>query len=167
MNKKNNNQKRPVYIREVEIRYKKKKLKSDAPVSESLANPEVVFELFSDLQNEAKEKLITISVDIKLKIICFEVVAVGSVSSIYTRPIEAIRAAIPLNPYGIIIVHNHTSGDPKPSIEDEKFTSDFLINTKSLGLEFHDHIIIGHDSYFSFSEQGLMQKLKREVEKKI
>jgi DNA repair protein RadC len=160
-------QKRPVYIREIEIRYKKKKVKSDSPIGQSLVNPEVVVELFSDLQNEAKEKLITISVDVKLKIICFEVVAVGSVSSIYARPIEAIRAAIPLNPYGIIVVHNHTSGDPAPSVEDEKFTSDLLINTKSLGLEFHDHIIIGHDSYFSFAEQGLMQKLKRELEKKL
>jgi len=167
MNKKRNDQKRPVYIREIEIRYKKKKLKSGAPVGKALADPQTVVELFFDLQNEAKEKLITISVDIKLKIICFEVVAVGSVSAIYTRPVEAIRAAIPLNPYGIIIVHNHTSGDPAPSIDDERFTSDLLINTKSLGLEFHDHIIMGQDSYFSFSEQGLMQKLKREVEKKI
>ena len=99
-------EKQPTYIREIELRYKKRRVKSDAPVNEPLTDPQMVYELFSDLQNEAKEKLITISLDTKLKVLCFEVVAVGAVNSVHARPIEAIRAAIPLNPYGIIIVHN-------------------------------------------------------------
>ncbi|MCF6257864.1 MAG: DNA repair protein RadC [Gammaproteobacteria bacterium] len=155
--------KNPTYMREIELRYKKHRVKSDAPVNEPLTNPQKVYELFSDLQNDAKEKLITISLDAKLKLLCFEIIAIGSVNSIYTRPIEAIRAAIPLNPYGIIIVHNHPSGDPTPSIEDEKFTSNLLINTTSLGLTFYDHIIIGHDSYFSFTEEGIMERLVSEL----
>ena len=158
-----NKKKRPTYIREIEIRYKKRRVKSDAPVDEPLTDPEKVYELFSDLQNEAKEKLITISLDTQLKLICFEVIAIGAIDSVYARPIEAIRAAIPLNPYGIIIVHNHPLGDPTPSIGDEKFTSDLLINTTSLGLEFYDHIIIGHNDYFSFAEHGIMQRLKSEI----
>ena len=155
--------KRPVYIREIEIRYKKRRVKSDAPIEQPLTDPQQVYELFSDLQNEAKEKLITISLDTKLKILCFEVVAIGAVASIYTRPIEVLRAAIPLNPYGIIVIHNHPSGDPTPSESDKKFTSALLINTKSLGLEFYDHIIIGRDNYFSFAKDGLMKKLKSKL----
>gem|GEM_PF-790036 len=158
------NVKQPTYIREIELRYKKKKVKSDAPVNGPLTDPQMVFDMFSDLQNEAKEKLITISLDTKLKIICFEVVALGSVNAVHTRPIEAIRGAIPLNPYGIIIVHNHPSGDPNPSSGDEKFTRNLLINTKSLGLEFYDHIIIGDGTYFSFTESGLMQRLKSDLD---
>jgi len=156
-------EKKQTYIREIELRYKKRRVKSDAPVNEPLASPQKVYELFSTLQDEAKEKLITISLDAKLKILCFEVVAVGSVHSIYARPIEVLRAAIPLNPYGIIVVHNHPSGDPTPSIEDEKFTSNLLINTTSLGLNFYDHIIIGHDRYFSFTEDGIMERLKSKI----
>jgi len=72
-----------------------------------------------------------------------------------------------LNPYGIILVHNHPSGDPTPSQKDEEFTSNLLINTTSLGLDFCDHIIIGHDTFFSFAEQGVMQKLKLMVMKKL
>ncbi len=155
--------KRPTYIREIEIRYKKRRVKSDTPIEQPLTDPRQVYELFSDLQNEAKEKLITISLDVKLKILCFEVVAIGAVASIYTRPIEVLRAAIPLNPYGIIVIHNHPSDDPTPSESDKKFTSALLINTKSLGLEFYDHIIIGRDNYFSFAKDGLMKKLKSKL----
>jgi DNA repair protein RadC len=157
----------PTYIREIELRYKKHEVKAGAPVNEPLTDPRKVYDLFSDMQNEAKEKLITISLDNKLKPLCFEVIAIGSINSVYARPIEALRAAIPLNPYGIILVHNHPSGDPTPSIGDENFTSNLLINTTSLGLEFCDHIIIGHDTYFSFAEQGVMQRLKLKVEKKL
>ncbi len=51
------------------------------------------------------------------------------------------------------------------SESDKKFTSDLLINTTSLGLEFHDHIIIGNGKYFSFAEAGLMRKLKLKIPK--
>ncbi len=154
--------KQPTYIREIELRYKKRRVKSDAPVDEPLTDPLKVYELFSDLQNEAKEKLITISVDTKVKPLCFEVIAIGAINSVYVRPIEVLRTVIPLNPHGIIVVHNHPTGDPTPSDEDERFTSNLLINTKSLGLEFYDHIIIGHNRYFSFTEAGVMRRLKEE-----
>ena len=157
--------KRPSYIREIEIRYKKRRTKADAPVDKPLTDPQRVYELFADLQNEVKEKLITISLDAKLKLLCFEVVAIGAINSAYARPIEVLRGAIPLNPYGIIVVHNHPSGDPTPSPQDEKFTSNLLINTMSLGLEFCDHIIIGNDSYFSFAESGAMERLKSQRRK--
>jgi len=158
-------EKKPTYIREIELRYKKHRVKSDAPVNEPLTDPKKVYELFSNLQDDAKEKLITISLDAKLKLLCFEVIAIGSVHSIYARPIEVLRASIPLNPYGIILVHNHPSGDPTPGPEDEKFTSNLLINTTSLGLNFIDHIIIGHDRYFSFTEDGIMERLKSNIKK--
>ncbi len=83
---------KPTYLREIQIRYKKKRVKSDSPVGKKITDARLVFELFSDLQNEAKEKLITISLDVKLKIICFEVVAIGSINAVYSRPVEAIRA---------------------------------------------------------------------------
>lgn len=155
--------KSPTYIREVELRYKKHRVKSNAPVNVPLTDARRVFELFSDLQNEAKEKLITISLDAKLKLLCFEVVAIGAVNAIHARPIEVLRAAIPLNPYGIIVVHNHPSGDPEPGLEDEEFTFNLLINTTSLGLKFFDHIIIGNKKYFSFVEHGLMERLKSKI----
>ena len=66
------------YLREIEIRYKKHKVKR-ALAEKSLANAQQVYELFCDLQNETKEKMIILSLDAKMKILCFEVVALGSV----------------------------------------------------------------------------------------
>lgn len=144
------------YLREIVIRYKKKKLKEDSQVGKKIRGAKQVVELFTDLQNEAKEKLIAISLDAKLKILCFEVVAMGSVSSIYLKPFEALRASIALNASGIILLHNHPSGDPTPSAEDKKFTKQLKKITDLGGMVLHDHIIIGDEDYFSFSEKGLV-----------
>lgn len=154
---------RPTYIREIELRYRKRRVKADSPVHQPLTDPEKVYQLFSDMQNEAKEKLITISLDSKLKMLCFEVVAVGALNSVYSRPAEALRASISLNSHGVILVHNHPSGDPTPSQSDKNFTYQLLFHTLSLGIEFHDHIIIGDNGHFSFVEKGLMKTLITEA----
>lgn len=115
-----------------------------------------VYELFQDLQNETKEKLITISLDIKLKIICFDIVAIGSIANVSLTPFETIRSSIALHAHGIILVHNHPSGDPKPSKEDITFTKKLKRVCNTGGLIFHDHIVIGDDKYFSFADKKLM-----------
>jgi DNA repair protein RadC len=147
---------KPAYLREIQIRYKKKRVKADSPIGKKIVRAEQVVELFSDLQNETKEKVITISLDTRLRIICFEVVAIGSLNSISFRPFEVIRAAIPLNPYGIIMVHNHPSGDPEPTREDKEITKRVKLLADAGGFAFHDHIIIGDGVYYSFAEQGLL-----------
>lgn len=145
---------KPTYLREVQIRIKKKRVDDDAPVDKPLASSQHVFELFKDMENESKEKLIAISVDAKLKIIAFEVVCIGSAAAIYARPFEVLRAAIPLNALGVFVVHNHPSGDPTPSDEDIVFTEKIGRICDDGGMHFHDHIIIGDDSYYSFADQG-------------
>ena len=150
---------KPAYLREIQIRYKKKRVKAGSPIGKRIAGAKQVFELFSDLQNDGKEKLVTISLDVRLKVICFEVVAIGSLCAVYARPVEMLRAAIPLNPYGIIVVHNHPSGEAEPSSEDKEFTKKLKRSTEDLGLVFHDHVIIGDGDYYSFVEAGLMAKL--------
>lgn len=151
--------KKPTFIREIELRYRKRRVKADAPVEEPLTDPKMVYELFSDLQNETKEKLLAISLDTRLKMLCFEVIALGSVSSVYARAFESLRTAILVNAYGLIMVHNHPSGDVTPSLQDKQFTLDVLNHTVTGGIEFYDHIIIGRERYFSFAEQGLMKEL--------
>ena len=147
---------KPAYLREVSIKYRKRRIKDGSPVNQPLTDAEKVYALFRDLEDETKEKLIAISLDTKLKIIAFEVVSIGSVSAIYTRPIEAVRASIMVNAYGIIILHNHPSGDPTPSRADKAFTKKLVRSCNDLGIAFHDHIIIGQDGFFSFQEEGLM-----------
>jgi DNA repair protein RadC len=56
----------------------------------------------------------------------------------------------------IICVHNHPSGDPKPSREDKIFTDELVQAGKVLKIKVLDHIIVGDWGYFSFVDEGLM-----------
>jgi len=56
----------------------------------------------------------------------------------------------------IICVHNHPSGDPSPSEEDKKFTQELVRIGQVLLIKCLDHVIIGNDNYFSFSDEGLI-----------
>lgn len=145
----------PSYLREVEIKFKKRRVKNGMAEA-SVTDASQVFELFGDLQNEMKEKLITLNLDAQNKIICFEVVAIGNVSSIYGRPMEAFRTSFGVNASGAIVIHNHPSGDPTPSDADKTFTEALVRMSKDMGMVFHDHVVIGEDSYFSFAEAGLL-----------
>src|ERR1044072_2561744 len=96
------------YLKEIEIRYKHKRVK-DKIIGKSINGSKIVAQLFSDLQNEGKEKFITINLNAANKIICLEVVAIGSVDRIFLRPMEAFRSSIMVNAYAAIVVHNHPS----------------------------------------------------------
>lgn len=146
----------PAYLREIQIKYKKKRVKAGSHLGQKITGARQVYELFSDLQNETKEKLILICLDVKLKILCFEVVAMGSIRSVYVRPFEVVRSAILVNAYGIIVVHNHPSGDTTPGLEDKQFTKELKKLTDTGGAVLHDHIIIGDGDYYSFAERGLL-----------
>jgi len=147
---------RPSFLKEIQITFKKRRVKNGAPVDEPITDPEQVFSLFEDLQNEMKEKVICIALDAKLKILCFEVVAIGSRNAVYLKPVEVIRTALPWNPEGFIIVHNHPSGDPSPSEADITFTDKLNQAIQTLGCKLFDHVIIGDGCYFSFTEEGLL-----------
>ncbi|MCP4481502.1 MAG: hypothetical protein GY817_01560 [bacterium] len=153
------------YLREVSIQFKEKQVNSKFADLGSV-DQEVLFDLFKDLESDRKEKLITISLDINLKIICYEVIAIGNLHTITRRPFETIRASIPLNAYGIVLLHNHPSGNPQPSEADIEFTKELLHITKKGGIVFYDHMIVGNDNFYSIARNYGMDelyfKLKRE-----
>lgn len=148
--------KKIVYLREAELRYRKRKVTDAAMIGKRIKAAKQVVDLFGDLQNEAKEKLLTIHLDAKNRILCFEVVAMGSLNAIYMRPMEVFRTSFPVNAHGAIIVHNHPSGDPKPSVSDKAPTKTLIRMAGDMGLSFDDHIIIGDGRYYSFAEHGLL-----------
>ena len=143
------------YIREVEIKFKRKRIEGGEKLS-SISNAEQIYEIFKDLENESKEKLLTVNLDIKNRILCFELVALGSLGSIYTRPMEVFRTSFSVNAYAAIVVHNHPSGDVEPSDADKVFTEEIAFLAKKMGFKFHDHVMIGAEGYFSFAESGLL-----------
>ena len=108
--------------------------------------------LMPRLRYAAKEQFVVILLNNKNKVIGTEVVSEGSLSSSIVHPREVFAPAILHHAAAIMVAHNHPSGDPKPSIEDEEVTRLLLRSGKVLGVPMIDHVIIGDGNYYSFLE---------------
>lgn len=80
----------------------------------------------------------------------------GTLTSSLVHPREVFRQAIAEAAAGVIVVHNHPSGDPTPSAEDRLVTRQLVEAGRLLDLPVYDHVIVGGDRYFSFAEAGLL-----------
>ena len=102
------------------------------------------------------EQFRIIFLDSRNRIICDEEQTKGSVNTTSIYPREIAKRALDLNATAIIMVHNHPSGDPKPSQADIDMTNqvkDALIN---LDITLHDHLIIAKEDIVSFKTLGLL-----------
>ena len=89
--------------------------------------------------------------------IAVEVVSVGSLNASLVHPREVFKAAILNNAAGLILGHNHPSGDPTPSGEDQALTRRMMAAGDLLGIEILDSVIVTPDgSFFSLGQQGLL-----------
>jgi DNA repair protein RadC len=95
-------------------------------------------------------------VDKKNQLIADEVQQTGSVdhTPVYAR--EVIKRALELSASAIIMVHNHPSGDPTPSMPDIEMTKKIVAAGQPLGILIHDHIIIGRKGHVSFRNLQLI-----------
>ena len=108
--------------------------------------------LMPRLRYAAKEQFVVILLNSKNKVIGTEVVSEGSLSSSIVHPREVYAPAILHHAAVIMVAHNHPSGDPKPSLEDEEVTRMLSRSGKVLGIPMIDHVIIGDGNYYSFLE---------------
>ena len=68
---------------------------------------------------------------------------------------ELFRDAVRLNAAGVILVHNHPSGDPTPSPDDLHLTAEALAAGRLLDIQLLDHLVIGQDAYVSLRDRGV------------
>ena len=108
--------------------------------------------LMPRLRYAAKEQFVVILLNSKNKVIGTEVVSEGSLSSSVVHPREVYAPAMLHHAAAIMVAHNHPSGDPKPSFEDEEVTRMLSRSGKVLGIPMIDHVIIGDGNYYSFLE---------------
>lgn len=82
--------------------------------------------------------------------------SMGTLNASITCPRELLKASILSNSAGIILVHNHPSGDTSPSKDDIRLTDRMQQACELIGIPLTDHIIVGTDNrqYFSFREKG-------------
>jgi len=105
---------------------------------------------------EDKEQLRILFLNKRNGLIADEVQQVGSIDHMPVYPREVVKRALELSAYSIILVHNHPSGDPMPSISDINLTKQIMCIAKPLGVLVYDHIIIGRDGHASLKELKLL-----------
>ncbi len=133
-----------------------------------LSNGQEVYNIMKPIfiQQPDVEKMYCIFLDTKNKIIAIEELSSGSISSSPVYPRELLKTVLEKRATSVILVHNHPSGDINPSFEDFKITAKVNVALTSIDVQLHDHLIIG-DRYYSFAEQGWLEKAKSKYDEFI
>jgi signal transduction histidine kinase/DNA repair protein RadC len=124
------------------------------PYKEEIKDSLAVYEIFRHIANESREIFIVLFLDIRNKIIGYDVLSVGTTDKAIVYPKEVVKMALMVNANSVILIHNHPSGDLIPSNEDIIITAAILQSLNIMDLKLLDHIIISHKGFYSFSEEG-------------
>ncbi|MDP2275710.1 MAG: DNA repair protein RadC [Archangium sp.] len=84
-------------------------------------------------------------------------VAVGSIDQCHVDPREVLAPAITARATGIVLLHNHPSGDPEPSVQDVALTRQLREGARLLCLRLLDHIVVGETGFVSMLARGLIK----------
>jgi DNA repair protein RadC len=109
-----------------------------------------------DMRHLDREHFRTILLNTKNRVIRVSTVSIGGLSQAPVHPREVFKDAIRHGAGGVIVVHNHPSGDATPSAEDRLITDQLAAVGKVIGIPLLDHIVIGDGQYVSLCEQGLL-----------
>lgn len=127
---------------------------------EGISKPEKVVKMVRYLLDDAdRECMLVIPIDSAAHPVGVEIVAIGAVNQVGAKPREIFKHAILCNASGIILVHNHPSGNTEPSREDLRFTDYMREVGEMLGVPVWDHIIVGENGeYQSLAESDEWQE---------
>jgi DNA repair protein RadC len=118
-----------------------------------------VYNFMRPLTNESSEFLYQLNLDTKHRITNVYLVGKGGCASSYADIKEIFKAALVTNSPAFVLVHNHPSGKVEPSAEDRRLVEEVMVGAKILDLCVLDSVIIGDENYFSFVEEGLMNRM--------
>jgi DNA repair protein RadC len=108
------------------------------------------------MAHEKKEHFRIIFLNKKNELIADEIQGTGTVDHTPAYPREIMKRSLELGATAIILMHNHPSGDPKPSAADIDMTHQIIRAAEPFNITVHDHIIISRNGYTSMKNQGLM-----------
>ena len=108
------------------------------------------------LAHEKTEQFRILFLDRKNVLIADEVQQRGTIDHTPVYPREVVKRALELGAAALILVHNHPSGDPKPSRDDIEMTREIKTAAEALGISIHDHLVIGRKGHASFRSLGLL-----------
>ncbi len=121
------------------------------------SDPAKVAKIYQPVLGHLKQEVFyVVLLDTKLQRIQDFRITSGTLDASLVHPREVFSPAIRHLAKGIIVLHNHPSGNLKPSQADREITTRLVQSGKILDIPVYDHIIITFDGYFSFKENGLI-----------
>ncbi len=103
------------------------------------------------------EQFRVVYLNAKNEVIKDDIVQEGTVDQTAVYPRKIIEQALQEKAVALILVHNHPSGNPEPSVQDRQLTAAIISAAGTMDIKVHDHIIIGRSGYRSFREEGILQ----------
>ena len=109
------------------------------------------------LMFEKQEKVILLCLNSRLEIIQEKLLFIGSGDASMLETKEVFQHTLRCGANRIILIHNHPSGNPAPSVEDELITQKIKEMADCLEIEFIDHLIVGKHCFYSFASKKIYQ----------
>lgn len=144
-------------VAEVELIYKSKVKASERPqIVSSKDAYEVLLQVWDENKIELVEQFKVLFLNRANKVLGAYDVSSGGITGTVADPKIIFVAALKSNCTGIVISHNHPSGNLKPSRQDEELTQKIKQAGRLLDITLLDHLIITAEGYFSFADEGLV-----------
>lgn len=123
----------------------------------SPSSPSAIAQLVAaEMKGLKQEILICIAFDTKLNVIEKREIFRGTLNMSVIHPRDIYHFALEMQADSIVIVHNHPSGDPTPSMEDRNATGNIKAAGELMQIKLRDHIIMGDHDYYSFAQEGTL-----------
>jgi DNA repair protein RadC len=123
----------------------------------AFSKPEDIVSLFmEELKRETREIFRILLLNLRNEMIGKETVSIGNISSSIVDPREVFRPAVRRGAAGLVLVHNHPSGNPAPSDADLEVTKRICEAGELLGVRVMDHIVIGNGKFVSMKKENLL-----------
>ncbi len=151
-------------VHEVSARYLKDRARRRPFFGSSRAVFDYLFHTMRDLKREVFKVLL---LNRKNELISDRDLFFGSLTGSAVYPREVMTLALEHRAAALVFVHNHPSGDPGPSAEDRRLTRELVWAARLLTIQVLDHVIIGHNTYYSFADQGLIRTFLEDFERRF
>lgn len=119
-----------------------------------LSSPRDVFDATADLRFRRREHFVALYLNARNRMLARKTVSVGSLNASIVHPREVFSPALRHGAAGLIVVHNHPSGETDPSVEDLELSRRLAEAGEILGVDLLDHVIVGGDGFTSLKEAG-------------
>jgi DNA repair protein RadC len=119
-----------------------------------IAGPADVLAHLFDIRNASQERVVAIYLDSRNRPLHREMVAIGGLRASVIQPRDILGPAMHLPVAGVILAHNHPSGDTRPSADDIEVSRQLAAAARLFGIELLDHLVVSRSGCTSIKEMG-------------